>query len=68
MIAGTLCLSTCVEFAEKKQVVHYVRTPYVFERGIGRKFVSPLQIDLSQGLTHLMEIIYSEMRAMIDDD
>lgn len=61
MIAEILGLSTGVEFAEKKQVGHYVRTPYAFDRGIGRKFVSPLHIDLGQGLTHLMEIISSEI-------
>ena len=34
---------------------HYVRTPYAYQPKLGRKYVSPMHIDLGQGLLQLID-------------
>ena len=49
-----------VEFVGKSQAGHYVRTPYAFKSKLARKFISPLHIDLGQGLIQLIEQVHNE--------
>jgi UDP-glucose 4-epimerase len=55
MLAEILGLSNGVQFVPGNQSGHYVRTPYAYQPKIGRKYVSPMHVDLGQGLLQLIE-------------
>ncbi|TGL45822.1 NAD-dependent epimerase/dehydratase family protein [Leptospira perdikensis] len=55
MLAEILGKPESVEFSEKDQVGHYIRTPYAYLPKIGRKYIPPLHMDLGQGLLQLIE-------------
>ena len=57
MLSEILGLPHEVEFIEKHQTGHYVRTPYAFRPRLGRKYVLPMHVDLGQGLLELIEEI-----------
>jgi UDP-glucose 4-epimerase len=40
---------------------HYMITPYSFSPRLGRKMIPPVQIDLGQGVLHIIEAIHHEM-------
>ena len=46
-----------VQFIDGDQAGHYVRTPYAYKSGLGRKYVLPMHIDLGQGLLELIHTI-----------
>jgi UDP-glucose 4-epimerase len=50
-----------IEFTETNYNGHYVRTPYAYQPKIGRKYISPLHIDLGQGLLQLIGEIKNKM-------
>lgn len=60
MLAEILSLEKPVEFVEKNQSGHYVRTPYAYLPKLGRKYVMPMHVDLGQGLIQLIDEIRSE--------
>jgi len=57
MLAEILGIPQTVEFVEKEQSGHYIRTPYAYQPKLGLKYVPPMHVDLGQGLLQLiMEI------------
>ena len=60
MLAEILGYEGDVEFLETKDIGHYVRTPYAYQPKIGRKYVSPMHVDLGQGLIQLIQQIHVE--------
>lgn len=54
MLAEILDIPQAVEFIETDYAGHYVRTPYAYQTRLGRKYVSPLHVDLGQGLLELI--------------
>ncbi len=44
-----------LDFSEEKNTAHYDITPYSFVPKIGKKYASPLHIDMGQGLIQLIE-------------
>lgn len=57
MLAEILGMPQSVEFVESDHAGHYIRTPYAYQTRLGRKYVSPLHVDLGQGLLELIEDI-----------
>lgn len=57
MLAEILGLSSAVEFVEATHSGHYVRTPYAYQPKLGRKYVSPMHVDLGQGLLQIINEI-----------
>lgn len=55
MLAEILGMPQAVEFIDGEQPGHYVRTPYAYQPKLGRKYVSPLHVDLGQGLLQLID-------------
>jgi len=55
MLAEILGLRDAVKFIPGEQPGHYVRTPYAYQPKLGRKYVSPMHVDLGQGLIQLIE-------------
>ena len=43
------------KFIESNQTGHYIRTPYAYQPKLGRKYASPIHVDLGQGLLQLIE-------------
>ncbi len=63
MLAEILGMPQAVEFVETDQAGHYVRTPYAYQPKLGRKYVSPMHVDLGQGLLQLIgEIQKSQLQ------
>lgn len=60
MLAEILGYEDGVEFLETKNIGHYVRTPYAYQSKIGRKYISPMHVDLGQGLIQLIHQIHAE--------
>lgn len=60
MLAEILGYEGGVEFLETKNIGHYVRTPYAYQPKIGRKYISPMHVDLGQGLIQLIHQIHAE--------
>lgn len=54
MLAEILGMPQAVEFIESDHAGHYIRTPYSYQTRLGRKYVSPLHVDLGQGLLELI--------------
>lgn len=54
MLAEIMGMSQEVEFVETDQNGHYIRTPYAYQPKLGRKYVSPMHVDLGQGLLQLI--------------
>jgi len=52
-----------VEFVFKNDFsnTHYMITPYSFSPRLGRKMIPPVQIDLGQGVLHIIEAIHNDM-------
>ena len=63
MLAEILALDKPVEFEEKDQPGHYVRTPYAYQPKLGRKYVPPMHVDLGQGLIQLIEEVRSNSQS-----
>jgi UDP-glucose 4-epimerase len=62
MLAEIMGLSEeAVNFKEAEHIGHYVRTPYAYQEDIGRKYMSPLHVDLGQGLLNLIKEIKKEL-------
>lgn len=55
MLAEILDIPHDVEFVETDYAGHYIRTPYAYQPKLGRKYVSPLHVDLGQGLLQLID-------------
>ena len=60
MLSEILGYEKEVKFLEKSQAGHYVRTPYAYNSKLARKFISPMHVDLGQGLIQLIEQVHSE--------
>lgn len=54
MLAEILGIPDPVEFVESDHVGHYIRTPYAYQPKLGRKYISPMHVDLGQGLLELI--------------
>lgn len=63
MLAEILGKPDAVEFIDTEQVGHYVRTPYAYQPRLGRKYVSPMHVDLGQGLLQLIDEVRADMDA-----
>ena len=59
MLAEILGIPGEVEFIDEDYTGHYVRTPYSYQPGIGRKYMPPLHVDLGQGLLQVIEEMQS---------
>lgn len=55
MLSEILSLELPVEFVDKNQPGHYVRTPYAYQPKLGRKYVLPMHVDMGQGLLQLID-------------
>lgn len=55
MLAEILGKPNSVEIFDTVQDGHYVRTPYAYQPKLGRKYVSPMHVDLGQGLLQLID-------------
>jgi len=60
MLAEILGYENGVEFLETNNIGHYVRTPYAYQPKLGRKYISPMHVDLGQGLMQLIHQIHTE--------
>ena len=60
MLAEILGYENGVEFLETNNIGHYVRTPYAYQPKLGRKYISPMHVDLGQGLIQLIHQIHTE--------
>jgi len=49
-----------VEFVDNNYSGHYVRTPYAYQPKLGRKYISPMHVDLGQGLIEVIGEISSQ--------
>jgi UDP-glucose 4-epimerase len=61
MLAEILGYEQEIEFIEKNQAGHYVRTPYSYQPRLGRKYIAPMHVDLGQGLIQLITDIDNEV-------
>lgn len=50
-----------IQFVNTNYNGHYVRTPYAYQPKIGRKYISPMHVDLGQGLLQLIDEVSEEM-------
>lgn len=66
MLSEILSLERPIEFVEKKQLGHYVRTPYAYQPKLGRKYVLPMHVDMGQGLLQLIDDV--RCRRMVSQD
>lgn len=57
MLAEILGIEKEIDFIDKKNTGHYVRTPYAYQPKISKKYVPPLHVDLGQGLIQLINEI-----------
>ena len=57
MLSEILGLNQAIEFKEEEFAGHYIRTPYSYQNKIGRKYISPMHVDLGQGLLQLIHEI-----------
>jgi UDP-glucose 4-epimerase len=57
MLSEILGIKQPVEFEDYDLAGHYIRTPYSYENKIGRKYISPMHVDLGQGLLQLIRQI-----------
>ena len=60
MLSEILGYENGVEFLETNNIGHYVRTPYAYQPKLGRKYISPMHVDLGQGLIQLIHQIHTE--------
>jgi UDP-glucose 4-epimerase len=67
MLAEILGIPEAVEFEQTEYPGHYVRTPYAYQPKLGRKYVSPMHVDLGQGLLQLIDEIQNEMQIEIQN-
>jgi UDP-glucose 4-epimerase len=61
MLAEILGMENEVEFDNLEYAGHYIRTPYAYQTKVGRKFISPMHVDLGQGLLQLIGEIKAEL-------
>lgn len=57
MLNEILGIKDPIEFIENNRSGHYVRTPYAYQPKLGRKYISPMHVDLGQGLIQLIDEI-----------
>lgn len=57
MLSEILGINRPVEFESDDLTGHYIRTPYSYKNRIGRKYISPMHVDLGQGLLQLIRQI-----------
>ncbi len=55
MLAEISGVSQGVMFTPLETRGHYVRTPYAYQLQLGRKYESPIHVNLGQGLLQLIE-------------
>lgn len=60
MLSEILGLHDAVRFVSGEQPGHYIRTPYSYLPKMGRKYLSPVHIDLGQGLLQVIEDVRHE--------
>ena len=66
MLAEILGIPQQVEFVESDHAGHYIRTPYAYQPKLGRKYVSPMHVDLGQGLLQLIAEIREDQAMKIE--
>ena len=55
MLAEILNISAnSIEFVDNEYAGHYVRTSYAYQPKLGKKYISPVHVDLGQGLLQLI--------------
>lgn len=55
MLAEILNISVnSIEFVDNEYAGHYVRTSYAYQPKLGKKYISPVHVDLGQGLLQLI--------------
>ena len=60
IILETLNFNKKVIYKKKKQIGHYIRTPYSFEDHLGIKLNLPLSIDFGQGILQMIKELKKE--------
>jgi len=50
-----------INFIDRNNLGHYVRTPYAYHPKLGRKFIPPLHVDLGQGLLQVIDEMEKEI-------
>jgi UDP-glucose 4-epimerase len=65
MLGEILGIENTIQFLEKEQLGHYVRTPYAYQPKLGRKYFPPMHVDLGQGLLQLIEYIRQNSSSQI---
>ena len=68
MLAEILGISDTVEIVDEPQPGHYIRTPYAHQPKLGRKYISPMHVDLGQGLLQLISEVQSSIESDADRD
>lgn len=61
MIAEMLNKDLKFVYKNEPNSTHYMVTPYSFSPKLGKKLVPPMQIDIGQGILHIMEEIHRKM-------
>lgn len=51
-----------IEFLEESYEAHYIRTPYAYQPKLGKKFISPVHVDLGQGLLQVVSDIDNKLK------
>ena len=67
MISEMLGKNIEFNFQKDPHESHYTITPYSFNPRVGKKMVSPLQIDLGQGVLKVMEYMHKELNPSMHD-
>ena len=55
--------TSTVQFAEDKNIGHYIRTPYSYQPKLDRKYIPPMHVDLGQGLLQLIDILQDKIKS-----
>jgi UDP-glucose 4-epimerase len=56
MLSEILGLSPqSVKFIKSKHAGHYIRTPYAYQKKLGRKYIPPMHVDLGQGMLQVID-------------
>jgi UDP-glucose 4-epimerase len=59
MLAEILGIEKEVNFENKEYSGHYIRTPYAYQKKVGRKYIPSTHVDLGQGLLQLIDLFNS---------
>ena len=67
MIAEMIGKSIEYSFKPNRNIVHYDITPYSFSPKVGKKLISPIHVDLGQGILRQIEELHKELHPELSD-